>query len=363
MKRLIFDVYELAPGAGKSIGIYNYAKHLFHALLQSQRRDLTIVLVCTTAAAADFLPVRSSSSVECHVLPEPWPSKLRRMHWMLWRAAHLCRRLKADIYFSPKGFLPFGITSFGGRPKTVVTVHDLIILWYRQFHPRYFGLVEELLVSYSILRAVRRADAVITISEFSKRDIIEKVATNKPVSVIYNGIEAEEILSTGMGDDYIFSVSSPLPHKNAQTLIKAYERYRQLVKAPKKLIVCGISDPGVEGIEVTGRISDIQLRQHYKNATVFVFCSLIEGFGFPPLEAMMQGTPVICSDIEVLREVTKGAGIFVPPENVEALAVELASVMQQDASKRAEAAQLRREIALSYRWDQCARSFLTVAMS
>lgn len=371
--RILFDAYELAPGTGKSIGIYNYARHLFQALLALQRPDIALVLVCNGAALGDFLPqpdgVRGNGSgprspaepqVELRVLASRPPGKAQRLRWLAAGAASACYRLDADIYFSPKGFLPFGIGRLSPRTRRVVTLHDLIPLWYRERHPGYFGRFEQWFVCASLERSARRADEVITISQASAKDIVARTATRRPLHVIYNGLAAADPATPARRGDYLFAVSSPLPHKNLDTLLAGYRHYRSLVGEPLPLLLCGVPDPGIEGVQVTGRLSDAELNACYAGARLFIFLSLTEGFGFPPLEAMAHGVPVLCSDIEVLREVTRGAAHYVPAQDALAVGRQLAALSKPDAAPTAVDRMLQRAVAERYSWAACASAFLAV---
>lgn len=363
-QRILFDVYELAPGTGKSIGIYNYARHLFQALLAMERADVTLVLVCNPAAQSDFaLPDGTPTDrAEVHLIGALPPSKSRRLQWLAFGAASACRRLRADLYFSPKGFLPFGIRRLSPRTRSVVTIHDLIPLWYRERYPQYFGRLEQWFICSSLERSARNADAVITISQASARDIVARTATPQPLHVVYNGLPPAEPGAVRRNGDYLFSVSSPLPHKNLQTLLRGYQHYRSLVADPLPLLLCGAADPHIDGVQVTGRLSDAELNACYAGARVFMFLSLTEGFGFPPLEAMSHGTAVICSDIEVHREVTGDAAIYVPAEDAEALGEALARVLMSGSEQTPARIARRRQVAQSYSWPACAQSFLAIAL-
>ena len=145
-------------------------------------------------------------------------------------------------------------------------------------------------------------------------------------------------------------------------LLDAYQRYRSSTPHAVPMVVCGIDDPGLPGVTTIKGVDSQTLHTYYAHAELFMFLSLIEGFGFPPLEAMSHGTPVLCSDIAVLREVTRGEAVFVDPRQPALISVELARVLcdkEQMASRR-EAAM---RVARSYDWRDCAQGVLAVLAS
>lgn len=350
--KVFFDVFELAPGAGKSIGIYNYAKNLFLALrllIQSGGYEgCEWIVACNGANVNDF---PSGDGFQVVPYSPGVPGKVNRQLWHCGRAAIAFKRSGADVYFSPKGFLPYGISFLSPATKSVVVVHDLIPFWYRDNLPGYFGCVEEFLVTNGLKRSVCQADHVVAISEYTASDIYKRFGRCRDVAVVKNGVPFVSSSSRVFSGDYLLAVSSSLPHKNSSSLLRGYAKYREASESPVPLVVCGIDDPGVEGVFAVKNVSDSELHGLYAHAKAVVFLSLIEGFGFPPIEAMLHGTPVICSDIPVLREITQNAGVFVNPIDVDAIAEAFSQWRNLDL--KFSSAHLR-NVANSYTWSGCA---------
>lgn len=359
--RVLFDAFELSPEGGKSIGIYNYAVNVWRALQAALPPEVELVLACHGRNQQDFPAVPSidqrGASVSVRCLAPATPGPLARQWWLRFGAQSMARRERCAIYFSPKGFLP----GWWGRTmglRTCVVVHDLIPLWYAEHHPAQFSAAEVWLVNGGLVRACRHADQLITISQAAAADMQCRIPDMRPPKVVYNGLPP--LPSTRQpppmqGRPYIFAIASALPHKNAAALLDGYGRYRARTSQPLDLVVCGIDDPARQGVHAVKGLSTAELHGYYEGAALFVFLSLIEGFGFPPLEAMMNGTPSLCSDIPVLRETTMGNAFFVNPQDPDAIgAAMLSSLAAENQSARE--AMHRRGPAVTghYTWERCA---------
>jgi glycosyltransferase involved in cell wall biosynthesis len=352
---VLLDAFELAPGQGKSMGIYNYTRHLVRALAARFPADCRLVVVGNAANRADMAPDGAwPANVEFVVEGQGAPGKLTRQLWNAFGAARAMRRLGCDVYFSPKGFLPRHLHTAVPGARSVIVVHDLIPLWYLEHHPNYFGRLDRLIVPRMLTGSARRADHVVAISQSTADDITRRLGRRTGLSVIHNGVPAIEPGPRPCPEPYLFAVTSAYPHKNSARLVEAYRRYRTQVTEPLPLILCGDQYPDVPGLTCVKGISDAALHGCYAHAEKFLFLSLIEGFGFPPLEAMRHGTPVVCSDIASLREVTDGLARHVDPTDIDAIARAIA----EPAGPRPDAAAARRAIDARYTWARCAEGLV-----
>lgn len=317
--RILFDMYELSPSSGKSIGIYVYAVGLLKALCNAMPVGMTLVVVCHGDNLSDLQGI-AGPNCELVCVQNRHPGLLQRQWWWRWGAKHLAKRLGCAAYFSPKGFMP----GWWGRCrglKTCVVVHDLIPLWYERHHPSQFGWLERRLVNQGLLRTCRYADEVIAISHATADDIRARSGRAANVTVIHNGLEQAPVpVETSSRGPYILAMSSDLPHKNAATLLEGYRQYRQMDSGALPLVVCGMSGDAPEGVRFVRGLSREALFGLYRGAEIFVYLSRAEGFGYPPLEAMQMGCLSICSDLPVLRETTQSKAIFVDPLNPTQLA-------------------------------------------
>jgi N-acetylglucosaminyldiphosphoundecaprenol N-acetyl-beta-D-mannosaminyltransferase len=350
--RVLFDAYELAPGSGKSIGIYNYAKNLLRELVALNDESVEFIVMCNTACVNDF--TYSASNIKISIIGKYEPGKIARQFWMRCGAAFQVYKHGADIYFSPKGFLPNGLKLLSPRTKSVVVIHDLIPLWYREHHPGYFGWLEELIVNGSLIKSATTGDRVIAISQATASDIQRRLGRTVGIDVVHNGVPVSQPGKVPMSTPYIFAISSNLPHKNSEGLIAAYVKYREKAINPLPMVLCGVDQPPVDGIHAVKNLTDCELHGYYANARLFLFLSLIEGFGFPPLEAMSHGTKVLCSDIPSLREVTQNVANYVDPSAPDEICSKLLEILGRDAPPR----DLIAKSISQYSWEACAKGVL-----
>ena len=328
--RLIIDCFKLVKGAGKSIGIYNLAQNLVKEL--AKEKDCSkneIVVLGNSHNKADF-EMEGIQFVEIRKNPL---NKLTCIFWELFEVSLLAKKMGADKVLFPRGY-----ASMLHLTKEYVIIHDMIPFYYHEHYPDYFNKLENFYIMWRLKASAKKADKVITISEASRQDIMKYSHTDETKIIVinngYNPIEAKEYRESEQ--DYLIAVTSALPHKNAEGIVRSYERYCNLVKNPVPLKIVGISDIAQYGLgkEIAANITCIRyveknddLYQLIYGARAFLFLSLVEGFGFPPIEAMQLDTPVICSDRSSLPEVAGDAAVLVNPENYEEVADAINSVI------------------------------------
>ncbi len=318
----------------------------------------------------------------------------KRIDFRFTKVPEKCIKAQDRLRFPPIEFMGFRADVFHCMdyiiPPTfnkniVLTVHDLAFMRFPEFNFEWF------IKKYSrmVARNIANSKKVLASSESTGRDIIkfydtepEKVeAIHLAAGPIFKKFEPKEIDKVavskfGIRGPYILSVGTIEPRKDFVTLIKAYNMARN--KKPgffHKLIIAGRTgwkseatydehniSPYKDDIIFTGRISDTELVQIYNQADLFVFTSLFEGFGFPPLEAMSCGLPVICSDSSSIVEVVGDAGILVSPGDTNGFADNILEVLSNDAlMKKLSADSLKR--AKKFSWEQTARKTLEVYKS
>jgi glycosyltransferase involved in cell wall biosynthesis len=260
-----------------------------------------------------------------------------------------------------------------GRARLVVNVHDVAPLLYpetstprgRWFHGQ------------GIRAAARRADLVITGSQAAADDLAASTPIPADrVRVIHDGVDAttappaavaETVARHGLaGAPYVLCVGSLEPRKNLRMLVSAFARMPDVDRACLALVgptgwngrdLVDLTDSQRLGdrLRWLGRVDDADLRALYAGARLFAFPSLHEGFGLPVLEAMVQGTAVVCADIAVLREVSGGAARLVPPRDPEAWSAVLSELLADDAG-RAELAGAGLRRAAQFSWEATVRA-------
>lgn len=259
-------------------------------------------------------------------------SSIRNLLWTTFIFPIIVLREKADKALIPN----FTFLLFKYRP-TVVIIHDLI-----EFNvPDKFSKVRMLYrTKLADPVTARRADHIITVSQNSKRDLIKflGVAEDK-ITVVHNGVDREKfkkmdnersdriLTERGWPRDFIlYAGTIDHPGKNVMGIIKAYERLRNEKKYVGKLVLAGMPGSGFEAIReyiqnslwgsdilLTGYVTDMELTALYSRCRVFVFLSLYEGFGIPPLEALSCGAKVVVSNSSALPEVIGDMGELVNP--------------------------------------------------
>lgn len=214
--------------------------------------------------------------------------------------------------------------------KTAMTIHDLNHLRFPQFYSKFHKYYYEFIVKPS----ANKAEIIFTDSEFSKKEILEWLQCDeRKVVVTYCGVDSgfsdeigEEQLhfvrsKYNLPEDYILYVGNLKPHKNVSNLLKAMS----VVKSKTTLLINGKPNEELgniiekcnlnDRVKFIGYIDDADLAPLYKMAKIFIFPSLYEGFGLPPLEAMASGCAVITSNKSSLPEVVGDAAITVDPND------------------------------------------------
>jgi glycosyltransferase involved in cell wall biosynthesis len=268
----------------------------------------------------------------------------------------------------------------------VVTIYDMTALLFPEHHTA--GTRELQIRKFRF--AQEKADAVIAISEATKRDIVAHLGISaQRVHVIYGGvspafhpIEARNALARALAPmglspgSYILYVGTIEPRKNLRRLIEAYHLLRKMMPPPApKLVLAGASgwkyqetfecveDLNLEGAVVfLGRVSSEALPALYNGAVLFIYPSLYEGLGLPPLEAMACGVPVIASNVSSLPEIVGDAGILIDPQDVQALAAILKNLLE-DGERRTELREAGLARASQFSWERAAREMLELYKS
>jgi glycosyltransferase involved in cell wall biosynthesis len=188
--------------------------------------------------------------------------------------------------------------------------------------------------------SIRSSNQIITISLASKNDILSMVDVGEEkITVIHNGCNAISYSKDKSNCSYIVAITSGLPHKNADGIVNSYFEYVRTYADPLPITIIGIPDINKYDLpdEIRIRITcikfikdDRELHKIIANAKMFLFLSLIEGFGFPPIEAMQLGVPVICSRLSSLPEVVSEAAVLVDPTNYKEVAGALNALLNDE---------------------------------
>ncbi len=257
--------------------------------------------------------------------------------------SRILKQLKeeVDLFFYPHINLPYYI------PKnTIVTIHDLRPL--TQFWDR--NEIKRKIVIFYLKRALKYSTKIITISNTVANELRKKFkGIDEKIEIIYEFIDDKFVKQNQTYDrivdkPYLLFVGNRKRHKNLSLLVKAFAIIKE--KIPHYLVIAGGKerekdevDILVEDLNIRERViqlikpSDEVIMSLYRFADLFVFPSLLEGFGLPPLEAVSLGCPVILSDIPILREIFGEAGFYFNPHSEEDLAKTILKVISDEESK------------------------------
>lgn len=277
--------------------------------------------------------------------------------------SHFWEQLVLPFFFlGKKDYVLISFTGLGSIavPNKIMTVHDLSFLVCRQWFSRaYYCFYKPM-----TWLAVKTSKHLITVSEFSKKEILRLypfLAEDK-IHVIYNAADKDKFKPansfTEHGMPYCLSVSSLDPRKNFTRLLEAFKG----IEGCKLLIVGGANKVFAqnhalhksENIKFLGRVSDEELIHLYQGANAFIFPSLYEGFGLPVVEAMCVGCPVIASDIPVLREVCGEAAIYFNPKNTDDIRNKILSFIDNQQNLKPIMTQKGKDNVLRFSWKSSA---------
>lgn len=312
----------------KSGGIESYIRNLLDGFLNLYDHDIKYILFVSKDNCKTFDKYFKDTKFQKCLCNVESNKVFKRILWENLFLNNKGKKYNIDIMFMPIYSKPIKKSK---QFPYITVIHDLQALHY----PQYFSKIKYLWLKYSWKRSVITSNKIIAISSFVKNDIIERLNVNKDkISVIYNPIvktnkiEKFDVIANKYNikeNDYFYSVSSMLPHKNLDTILKLMKKIKIMgLKLPQKLVISGVGGKSEETVKnmikeynieknviLTGFVSNEERDCLYKNASTFLFPSIFEGFGMPPIEAMMNGTPVVTTNTTSIPEVTENKALYV----------------------------------------------------
>ncbi|MFM7249950.1 MAG: glycosyltransferase family 4 protein [Planctomycetaceae bacterium] len=394
--RLLLDVSPIGAAPESRTGLARVALALARALTARDDVDLRSCAWGSIAATADFASVRREFPELQGLLPTPGfleraclrltgagrprlPGALSRI---VGQVANRCRNPLAgvdlatfDVVHSTYARFP-RVVRRRGLPS-VMTLHDLMPLRM----PAHWFSAGQAGVTRRIVAGARQADRVVCISESTRRDFLDDTGyPPERAVVIHNGIDhgifhpetdgalvGAVLRKHGLeGVPFVLTLSSLAPHKNLRMLLDAWRRRQE--GRPGSLVIAGgqtkdvaslarglaIGDD-VQGVVVTGHVSDTEFRALATACQAFVFPSLYEGFGLPALEAMACGAPVIAADRTSLPEVVGAAGTLLDPTDESAWEEQVGRALAAAPRDRPHGPSLER--AAGFSWERSAAAY------
>ena len=316
--RICIDLTSLADNFS---GIERFALNITKALIEDgETSNVDFILLFKNRIHEDFIETRGN--VTKYVIHGK-----NKLLFNQFKLPSFLTKIKADRYLFPAFPAPF----FFFNKNSVTTIHDLGCWDCPESNKKYMNLYFKLMYWKACLGQKK----IITVSEFSKKRINCILHKNmKDIIVVYNGLsdnfryfeysekmDQEAKKKYGLPNNYLLCLSTLEPRKNLKLLVKAYDDLLESDKLNIDLVLAGrkgwlmddllesVSEKTISKIHFTGFIDDDLLPYVYKNAFAFIFPSLYEGFGIPPIEAMSMGVPVISSDAASLPEIL-GESVF-----------------------------------------------------
>lgn len=314
----------------KKAGVGNYAFYLIKAL-QQKAVDFKMDVYLDSSARGLF---EDSKNMRFFGIG-PFKNSWERVSWEQLQSPFQYARQKYDLIH----FMDYQTPFIPVKTPHIVTIHDLC---YHRY-PQYFSTGSRWLKRLNTPRSIHRASAIITVSDFSRRELAELFpeTVKKRIYVVNPGLkdsgsqpsdavdERTVLARYGIQGSYVLYVGTLEPRKNITSLVRSMAALWNVGKLTSTHLVLaggkgwiyenifqtihelGVSDKVVH----TGYVNESDLPIVYRHAQAFVYPSYYEGFGMPPLEAMAQGTPVITSDQASLPEAVGDAALLVPPSD------------------------------------------------
>ncbi|MGD8537835.1 MAG: glycosyltransferase family 1 protein [Candidatus Aminicenantes bacterium] len=369
--------FDVRPFLKEETGVGIYFKNLLFALAAIDRENEYFLF--SSSWKDRFDPRKIPPFAHKHFRDLRYPVRMINFLWykLGWPSIDLFYKTRLDLAHSPT---PLVLPSGG---KKIVTVYDLCFLEY----PHLSDDESRHVFSSRIEHSLHRADKIITISHFSREQILKRFSVKKDkIHVTHLGIdrsfwrditreEMERIrLNFHLPSSYLLFVGAQEPRKNILRLIEAlkivHNQYRKipLVLAGRAgkdsaLVMDRIKTYDLEKwIYMTGYTNDFELRGLYRSATAFVFPSICEGFGLPLLEAMASGIPIVASEAPALPEICRDAALFFDPEHPENIADVIIRVLK-NADLREDLVKKGEQRVLDFSWEATAKETLSIYRS
>jgi glycosyltransferase involved in cell wall biosynthesis len=352
-------------------GVGHYTFELAHALAGAEPSSAFEIVY-----PSSYPPISLVETGKEGVLPHNLELKRVRVgligrHWWSAGLPRYVRRRKVELFHGTNYDIPLL-----RQCATVLTIHDLSHILHPETHER-----------RKVMRARRRlplmarvADTIITPTESVRREVCEHLKTNpekvfaipEAARACFRPLAFAETANVrrrlGVGDDFLFAVGTLEPRKNLSVLVSAFEEVRRSRSESQiQLVIAGgrgwLSGPLFAAIEkspardrilLTDYLHDEDLRSLYASCRAFIYPSIYEGFGLPPLEAMACGAPVIASRTSALTETTGGAARLFDPKSVDELTRNILELLE-DQNTRRELSTAGQQRAAEFSWERTAR--------
>ena len=327
----------------KITGVERVAYNLLKNLVKNDKNNEYFIFAGNSERIKGILDYPKVTFIKCYL----HKNRILRHLWEQICLPFLVKKYKCDILFNPVNTAPIY-----GVEKSILFLCDVSFL----INPEWFSKSFRYMYCSLIPVLVKKVKKIITISKSSKEDIVKylKVKDSK-VEVVYPAVDEKfnnkklnknkDVLRIyNIREPFILFTGSLEPRKNLVNLIKSFIELKKSTKIKHKLVIVGVRNPNFHKLELKidkiindilllGYVNDEQLKVLYQEADVFIYPSLYEGFGLPPLEAMASGCPVVVSNNSSLPEICGDAAIYIDPYSVESIAKKIYNILDDENLK------------------------------
>ncbi|MCM1251798.1 MAG: glycosyltransferase family 4 protein [Clostridium sp.] len=349
MEKIVIDLLWLRPG--KVGGTESYIRNLLDGFLTSEE-DFDFTLLVSLDNKDTFQKYEKDNRYHLLVANITSENIAKRILWQNVFQNRLLRRQGFRKCFEPVYCKPW----LNGGIQYTCVIHDLQAFHYPNYHPFHEVAYSRLCWRMDVMNAAR----IVAISNWVKSDIEEKYH-RKDIEVIYNPILVKENETVDFGilqkkyqieqKQFFYTVSQMIPHKNLQTLLGVMERIasEKSGRLPNKLLISGVNGNAAEVLKkqiqeknlqdvviLTGFVSNKERNCLYQNCHTFLFPSVFEGFGMPPVEAMLFKTQVVTTRCASIPEVTQEKAVYVEnPYDIDEWIKKIMEAKEQKATDQA----------------------------
>lgn len=317
--RIGIDLLWVRPGICG--GTESYTRNLLNGFAQYATEHEYILFV-TEDNEESFCEYQEFNNMALAVCPTKYVSQVKRILWENMHLAGVAKKQKVDLMLIPVYSKPF---SWGSKIPYVTVIHDLQGLHY----PEYFSYGRLQFFKWCWWYGCRTSKRVIVDSDYGKEDLIKYypfvkkkvIRVYAPISSTEYHFDVHRLLDKYdvVSGEYFYCVSALLPHKNLETVLRVMQSW----SGKEKLVLSGVGNQKEElaqlieeyrlweKLVLTGFVSDEERDCLYDNCKLFLFPSVFEGFGMPPIEAMRKGKRVVMTEKTCLKEVTQGKAVYV----------------------------------------------------
>ena len=299
----------------------------------------------------------------------------------------LLNKFKLDLMHFPHFNVPFFY-----RKKFIVTIHDLILLEFptvrgTTLNPLFYK-IKFLSYRFIIWSAIKRAEKVITVSNFTKKELLKyykKYLKEEKIAVTYEAgsdsiendgqnplLDIEILKKYGIIKPYLLYVGNAYPHKNLERMILAFSSMNQEQKY--QLVLVGkidyfydrlrklVENKSIKDVVFLGQLTDEVLDAIYRKSRAYVFASLYEGFGIPPLEAMSRNIPVISSDHPCMKEILGDSVYFFNGRDEKEISEAMEKIMEDEELRKILIEKSSNQIK-KYSWEKMGRETMEIYLN